>query len=300
MRNKLIRACVAAPLALCALTGAAAQALPADPYVYQPLSEEQLRDTPPTVGGHVGGVSTPEGVVELRSDAYDDLPAPHLEPQIAVTPAAGPQQVGDAQNQYAGGEHVDALIGEVDGWTQQINRISEMLDTIDANQQLNREQQIAADMLYRQANNIPQDQSSSVVDGVVYPPATPGASTQVSAALPQNASQADKVIAAAKTQLGVPYVWGGTQANVGLDCSGLTQWAYAQVGVNLPRTTYDQINTGTPIYNQADIQPGDLVFPHIGHVGIAISSTEMIHAPQPGDVVKIAPIYGFQKGVRLL
>lgn len=109
-----------------------------------------------------------------------------------------------------------------------------------------------------------------------------------------------KLIDAAKTQIGVPYVWGGTSPGVGLDCSGFTQWAYKQVGVNLPRTTYDQINVGTPIYNQSEVKAGDLIFPHTGHVGIAISSTEMIHAPQTGEVVKIGSIYSFHRAVRIL
>lgn len=109
-----------------------------------------------------------------------------------------------------------------------------------------------------------------------------------------------KLIDAAKTQIGVPYVWGGTSPGVGLDCSGFTQWAYKQVGVNLPRTTYDQINVGTPIYNQSEVKAGDLIFPHTGHVGIAISSTEMIHAPQTGEVVKIGNIYSFHRAVRVL
>ena len=109
-----------------------------------------------------------------------------------------------------------------------------------------------------------------------------------------------KLIDAAKTQIGVPYVWGGTSPGVGLDCSGFTQWAYKQVGVNLPRTTYDQINVGTPIYNQSDLQVGDLIFPSVGHVGLYLGDGQMIHAPQSGDVVKIAPVYAFTQGVRLL
>lgn len=109
-----------------------------------------------------------------------------------------------------------------------------------------------------------------------------------------------KLIDAAKTQIGVPYVWGGTSPGVGLDCSGFTQWSYKQVGVNLPRTTYDQINAGTPIYNQSDLQVGDLIFPSVGHVGLYLGDGQMIHAPQSGDVVKIAPVYAFTQGVRLL
>lgn len=100
-----------------------------------------------------------------------------------------------------------------------------------------------------------------------------------------------EVVKAARTQLGVKYVWGGTTPNKGLDCSGLTQWAWAQAGVKIPRVTYDQIHTGVGINakDQRQWRPGDLLFPHEGHVMMYIGNGNAIHAPRTGDVVRIVP-----------
>lgn len=96
---------------------------------------------------------------------------------------------------------------------------------------------------------------------------------------------------------GTPYVWGGGNANGptggGFDCSGLVQWSAAQTsGQVLPRVTYDLINLGTRI-NPADAQPGDLVFSEFSgrgpeHVQIALGGGQVVHAPQTGDVVRVA------------
>jgi peptidoglycan DL-endopeptidase CwlO len=103
-------------------------------------------------------------------------------------------------------------------------------------------------------------------------------------------TQAEKAIAFARDQLGKPYVWGATGPD-SYDCSGLTQAAYRAAGIDLPRTTYDQVNAGTRIA-QSDMKPGDLIFFYsdVSHVGIYIGNGEMIHAPHTGTVIKIAPI----------
>jgi peptidoglycan DL-endopeptidase CwlO len=65
--------------------------------------------------------------------------------------------------------------------------------------------------------------------------------------------------AAAETQLGVPYLWGGETPNVGFDCSGLTQWSWAQAGVSIPRTAAEQWSA-LPHVSVHSLQPGDLLF----------------------------------------
>src|SRR3989442_5105057 len=70
----------------------------------------------------------------------------------------------------------------------------------------------------------------------------------------------DAVVAAAMTQLGVPYVWGGETPGIGFDCSGLVQWAYAQIGIALPRTTNQQVLVGIAVTNVDELRPGDLIF----------------------------------------
>ncbi len=97
---------------------------------------------------------------------------------------------------------------------------------------------------------------------------------------------------------GVPYLWGGTSPN-GFDCSGFVQYVYKNAaGIELPRDTYGQIGAG-PRVSQDQLQPGDLVFPHTGHVGIYIGGGQMIHAPRTGDVVKISSVWKFYAGVRV-
>ncbi|MEW1861449.1 MULTISPECIES: NlpC/P60 family protein [unclassified Streptomyces] len=107
---------------------------------------------------------------------------------------------------------------------------------------------------------------------------------------PVNSSAADQAIAFARKQIGKPYVWGATGPD-SYDCSGLTQAAYKAAGIDLPRTTYDQVDVGTRV-SEADLQPGDLIFFYsdVSHVGLYIGNGEMIHAPHTGTVVKIAPI----------
>lgn len=99
----------------------------------------------------------------------------------------------------------------------------------------------------------------------------------------------------AKNQFGVPYVWGGTTPYGGLDCSGLTQYAYGVAGVSLPRRSQEQwtCGTGTRI-DWNDLKKGDQLFfsKNVGgngeatHTGIYSGDGKMIHAPHTGDVVK--------------
>jgi NlpC/P60 family len=104
-------------------------------------------------------------------------------------------------------------------------------------------------------------------------------------------------ISAARAQIGVPYQWGGETAGHGFDCSGLIQYAYAKQGINIPRTTYAQFQTGTPVAPK-DLQPGDAVFftgsdPQgglPGHVGLYIGNGQVIEAPHTGSSVQIASL----------
>lgn len=115
-----------------------------------------------------------------------------------------------------------------------------------------------------------------------------GGGTPVGANASNTGASAAQVIKFAESQLGVPYVWGGTTPGKGLDCSGLIQWAYGQAGVKLPRVAEDQQNAGTRIpVNQA--QPGDLLFngDPAHHVVMAIGGGKIIEAPRTGLNVRI-------------
>jgi cell wall-associated NlpC family hydrolase len=100
------------------------------------------------------------------------------------------------------------------------------------------------------------------------------------------------VVGVAMQFLGVPYVWGGASPR-GFDCSGLVMYAFAQIGVSLPHSSYAQFGMGTPV-SISQLQPGDLVFfSGASHVGIYIGGGQFIHAPHTGDVVKISSLSGY-------
>lgn len=103
--------------------------------------------------------------------------------------------------------------------------------------------------------------------------------------LQSGALSADAVVSAAYSQLGVPYVWGGTTPGVGLDCSGLTQYCYRQAGISIPRNTESQYAKGKKL-SLSEAQPGDILY-RTGHVGIYIGGDRYIHAPHRGEVVRI-------------
>jgi cell wall-associated NlpC family hydrolase len=125
--------------------------------------------------------------------------------------------------------------------------------------------------------------------GVVLTPVSAMASTAPAAAVAAQSPAAQIVVDTAMAQLGKPYVWAGSGPG-SFDCSGLTQFAYKAVGVNLPRTTGAQANVGVPV-SRANLQPGDLVFFYGGgHVGIYIGNNQVVHAPTPGDVVKVTNV----------
>jgi cell wall-associated NlpC family hydrolase len=109
----------------------------------------------------------------------------------------------------------------------------------------------------------------------------------------------DAVVAAAMTQLGVPYAWGGETPAVGFDCSGLVQWAFARIGVALPRTTTEQVLVGLPITDATELRTGDLLFTQstrngetidLGHVAIYAGGGMEIVAPHTGAVVRLEPV----------
>lgn len=93
--------------------------------------------------------------------------------------------------------------------------------------------------------------------------------------------------------VGTPYAWGGNDLNKGVDCSGLVTQVYKHFGINLPRVTYDMVGTGKAV-KMNDLQVGDLIFFDTDtskggpdHVGIYLGGGKFIHAPRPGEGVKI-------------
>jgi cell wall-associated NlpC family hydrolase len=169
-------------------------------------------------------------------------------------------------------------------------------------------QQQAADRLAAQQAAAPKPSSSSTADPVTRTQAGPG-----------DATAAQVAIAAAMSQQGVRYSWGGGGTNgpsygidldadvIGYDCSGLTQYAYAQAGIAIPRNSRSQFSD-LPKVAKADLQPGDLVFwandpsdpSTIHHVAIYLGGKKVIQAPESGDVVKVSDMWwtGYAGAVR--
>jgi hypothetical protein len=106
-------------------------------------------------------------------------------------------------------------------------------------------------------------------------------------------SLGERAAALARQYLGVPYLWGGANPRVGLDCSGLTMLVYKRLGIHLAHFTGLQWQEGMRVGRK--VQPGDLVFFHPtvlgpGHVGIYLGGGRFIQAPHTGDVVKISSL----------
>ncbi|MET9561207.1 NlpC/P60 family protein [Streptomyces tauricus] len=143
--------------------------------------------------------------------------------------------------------------------------------------------QQAADAERRRQEAVTQDTGAAAGSGT-RTGSVPGSDSASS-------TKAAKALAFARAQIGKPYVWGASGPG-SYDCSGLTQAAWKAAGVTLPRTTWDQVETGTTV-SVNNAQPGDLVFFYddISHVGIYIGDGMMIHAPKPGAYVREESIY---------
>lgn len=102
-----------------------------------------------------------------------------------------------------------------------------------------------------------------------------------------------RVLVKAKSLIGSPYRYGGNHPTTGFDCSGFVQFTHATAGIDLPRTTYQQLRATHPISKQ-QLRPGDLIFFRINrkrfvsHVGIYLGNGKFIHAPSSGKRVSIA------------
>lgn len=102
--------------------------------------------------------------------------------------------------------------------------------------------------------------------------------------------KAQKIYQSMAQYLGTAYSWGGNKPSTGFDCSGLMEYCFGLNGVQLPRTSEEQMAQSKRV-SISDAQPGDLLFWHSGgHVGMYLGNGQYIHSPHTGDVVKISPV----------
>ncbi len=106
----------------------------------------------------------------------------------------------------------------------------------------------------------------------------------------------EELVRAARSFLGVPYLWGGTSSETGFDCSGLTMTVYQLNGLDLPRTSREQFASGNPV-SSASPEKGDLLFfagdgEKVSHVGIYVGGGQFIHAPGKGKRIRTDSLAG--------
>lgn len=115
----------------------------------------------------------------------------------------------------------------------------------------------------------------------------------IGAMAPGAAGAADggDVAAAALKYVGVPYVFSGEDAS-GMDCSGLVQRAFADLGIAVPRVVQDQADIGVEVPSLAQARPGDLIVTRDeSHIAIYLGDGKLVHAPRPGTNVRVADVY---------
>lgn len=117
---------------------------------------------------------------------------------------------------------------------------------------------------------------------------------------PGETAAESSAVANAIALLGLPYVWGGESTQIGFDCSGMVQYVYREVGIDLPRVAQNQYDAGPAVPPGSTVEPGDLVFfgagtNDVSHVGMYVGDGLMIDAPHTGSVVRFDRVAGFER-----
>ncbi len=126
--------------------------------------------------------------------------------------------------------------------------------------------------------------------------------SSVGPAFGPGADDGERAVALAASYTGVAYLWGGTDPDEGLDCSGLVQLVYRTLGVDLPRTSREQSRVGERVASLAQARPGDLVFfgSPVHHVGIYAGAGRMVDAPKRGQTVGVHKVWSDVTAIRRL
>ncbi len=259
----------------------------------------------PLSDGTAGGAAQRQTYASLflgtNVDAADQLAASREDiARLRATLAAKQKRQADLTKQVA--DRSAAMLKAVDAAVAYEGRVQGELATLVQQERVRQQQeearQAAATLAAAQraaaaratAARAPAGGASAPRSDPSSPPSFrgPPAGTNV----PPPSPGAAGAVAAARSQLGVPYRFAAATPGVAFDCSGLTMWAWGRAGVSLPHFAASQYHM-LPHVPIDQAQPGDLVFfyPDLHHVAIYIGGGLMITAPQTGDVVKIAPAF---------
>ncbi len=223
----------------------------------------------------------------------------------AAARAKDAQEAADAVSRQLEQDR-NAVETELTAKTTYLHRLSTQLQQQLAAEQAAREAaQRAADARAQEAAALAEQQAQAA--RVAAAQTSAGQSTATGTApqiaVPATASgRGGLALQYAESQIGKPYLWAGAGPNA-YDCSGLTMWAFAHVGIALPHSAAAQYGFGTHI-PISQLEPGDLVFfddgGYIGHVGIYYGGGEMVDAPHTGATVGIHGLYGGYVGATRL
>lgn len=286
---------------------------------------------PASVGAGPTAATVTEPSATNTEETEETESAVTTEDQASSIPSQDTQGAnGDAQGSSVDGEQAAQLAGLAVTAAAAIVAASQPSHSVDAENgaQAGAEGDVASEnegssealiagssALFPQQGPAAEDDAAGDLDGILEDLPTPGDIEDEASAELGDASRAakiDAVIARAESQIGVPYAWGGGDANgptkgirdggvadshgdynkVGFDCSGLTLYAFAGAGISLPHFTGYQYNQGKRI-NPQEMERGDLIFYGPSgnhHVAIYQGNGMMIEAPQSGQTVASVPV----------
>ncbi|WP_052434639.1 C40 family peptidase [Streptacidiphilus melanogenes] len=267
-------------------------------------SQEQLQKQQAAVGTLQDQIARSQADVNSRLDQLGEIANQQyatgaVDPTVQLLLSSSPDDylskaasLGQLTSNQA--SQIQQLQGEEQKLSGQKSQAEQTLQQIEATTKQLAAQKAEAQKKVQQTQALLDSMTAAQRAAVTSAPSTSGGGSSSAPVNVGGGKAGDSVeaaaFAAAKTRLGLPYVYGAT-GPTSFDCSGLMQWAYAQAGVSLGRTTYDQIDDGTPVSSVADLQVGDLIFFNgDSHVGMWAGNGMVLHAPHTGTVVKYEPL----------
>jgi peptidoglycan DL-endopeptidase CwlO len=239
-----------------------------------------------------------------RLDSADRLSAldDQVVGQVSTFKASVQEHARALRNEHAYAAHLlaqrqdvrDQVANELDQRQQLLTSIKGQIQTLEAQQaarELEAVKEAQAQAAAAQAAEAAAAAATVVGASAAAPSDSAGASPSTDSNSPTvtvdpSSPFGSQVVQIAMSYIGTPYVWGGASPG-GFDCSGLVMYSFAQLGVQLPHSSYAMFNYGIPVsYDQ--LEPGDLVFfDSLGHVGIYIGGGEYVDAPYTGAFVRV-------------